>query len=215
MTDADDWARQTEQQLLDGMLAAAPDLGWGAAALGRAAREAGLSPGEADLLLPNGPRDLAALLARRHDAEALEALNAIDPRSLRIRERIVRGLEARLDAATQAPEAVRRWSGFLALPQNIPLGLRLAWDSADTLWLWAGDTATDENHYSKRAILAGVLMTALAVRLASGREAAAAYVQARVGDVMTFERWKAGLPRGDLGAKLATALGKMRYGRAS
>jgi chemotaxis protein methyltransferase CheR len=49
--------------------------------------------------------------------------------------------------------AVRRWAGFLALPFNLPLALRLLWESADALWRWAGDTATDENHYSKRAIL--------------------------------------------------------------
>ena len=39
----------------------------------------------------------------------------------------------------------------------MPLGLRLAWESADALWRWAGDTATDENHYSKRVLLAGIL----------------------------------------------------------
>jgi ubiquinone biosynthesis protein COQ9 len=214
-TDADDWADKTEQQVLDAMLAAAPDLGWSAAALQRAGREAGLTAGEVDLLMPNGPRDLAALLAQRHDAEALQALANTDPRALRMRERIVNAVEARLEAAGQTPEATRRWSGFLTLPQNVPLGLRLAWDSADALWRWAGDTATDENHYSKRVILAGILLTALPMRLAHGRAAASLYVQARVGDVMTFETWKAKLPKNDLGAKLAQALGRMRYGQGA
>ena len=76
-----------------------------------------------------------------------------------------------------------------------------------------GDTAADENHYSKRAIAAGVLMTALPVRLASGREAAAAYIDARIGEVMRFEAWKAGLPKSDLAATLASLLGGLRYGR--
>ena len=77
--------------------------------------------------------------------------------------------EARLDAALADEAAVRRWTGFLALPANLPLGLRLAWASADCLWRWAGDTATDENHYSKRAILAAVLGSTLAVRLSGDR----------------------------------------------
>ena len=64
---------------------------------------------------------------------------------------------------------MRRWTGFLALPPNMALGARLAWESADALWRWAGDTATDENHYSKRALLAGILSGALAIRLSSGR----------------------------------------------
>jgi ubiquinone biosynthesis protein COQ9 len=156
---------------------------------------------------------LAALLAQRQDGEALQALAGAEPRPLRMRERMARGLEARVEAAAAAPEAARRWAGFLALPHNVPLGLRLGWASADALWRWAGDTAADENHYSKRAIAAGVLMTALPVRLASGREAAAAYIDARIGEVMRFEAWKAGLPKSDLAATLASLLGGLRYGR--
>ena len=60
--------------------------------------------------------------------------------------------------------ALRRWMGYLALPQNLVMGARLAWDSADRLWTWAGDVSTDENHYSKRAILAGLLTSTLMVR---------------------------------------------------
>src|SRR5205823_2585108 len=78
-------------------------------------------------------------------------------------------------AAADAP-ATQRMNGFLALPHHMALGARLLWDSADALWRWAGDTATDENHYSKRMILSGVLGPAIAIRLASGRAAAEGYV---------------------------------------
>ena len=47
-------------------------------------------------------------------------------------------------------------NGFLALPHHMPQGARLLWDSADAIWRWAGDTATDFNFYTKRALLAGV-----------------------------------------------------------
>ena len=43
----------------------------------------GLSEGDQELLLPNGPRDLAALLWRRHDEQALAELG--DPTGLKIR----------------------------------------------------------------------------------------------------------------------------------
>ena len=62
-------------------------------------------------------------------------------------------------------------------------------------------------------ILSGVLGPAIAIRLASGREAAADYVFRRIADVMAFEKWKAGLPKTDIGFQLAGALGKLRYGR--
>jgi ubiquinone biosynthesis protein COQ9 len=93
------------------------------------------------------------------------------------------------------------------------LGARLLWDSADVLWRWAGDVAADENHYSKRAILSGVLGPAIAIRLASGQAAAEHYVFSRIQDVMAFEKWKAGLPKTDLAAQVAGMLGKLRYAK--
>jgi ubiquinone biosynthesis protein COQ9 len=212
--DAPDWADRAEQAVLDAALELAPDLGWNAGMLARAATRAGLSRGEAMLVLPNGPRDLAALLSARHDQQALAALAGVDPAGLKMRERIRRGVEARLDAADTDAPAVRRWAGFLSLPHNMPLALRLTWDSAEAIWRWAGDTATDENHYSKRAILSGILIATLAIRLSAGREAASAHLAARIDNVMAFEKWKAGIKPGDLARDLAGALGRLRYGRA-
>jgi ubiquinone biosynthesis protein COQ9 len=217
MTTADpllevDWAEAAEQRLLDAALGLAPSRGWGGDLVERAASRAGLSAGEALLVAPNGARDLAALLSRRHDAAGLAALAGVDPMSLKIRQRITRGVEARLDAAAADGEAVRRWAGFLALPFNLPLAARLVWESADGVWRWAGDTATDENHYSKRAILAAILVSTLAIRLNGGREAASTYLAARIANVMAFETWKATLNPATLGGDLVQALSKLRYG---
>jgi ubiquinone biosynthesis protein COQ9 len=209
-----DWTDAAEQRLLDAALRLAPSLGWTSVTVSRAAAEAGLSPGEALLVAPNGARDLVALLSRRHDRAGLAALAGLDPQRLRMRERIARAVQARLDAATADGEAVRRWAGFLALPFNLPLAGRLVWESADVIWRWAGDTAVDENHYSKRAILAAILVSALAIQLSDGREAARAYLAARIDNVMAFESWKAGLKPAHFGRDLAAALGRMRYGRA-
>jgi ubiquinone biosynthesis protein COQ9 len=110
---------------------------------------------------------------------------------------------------------VRRCSGWLALPPNVAQGLSLAWESADALWRWAGDVAADENHYTKRAILAGILVTALAVRLQQGEAEAEAYVDARIANVMAFEAWKTKLKPGEPLRRLAAGLGRLRYGGAS
>jgi ubiquinone biosynthesis protein COQ9 len=209
---ANGWAERTEQALLTAFLPHAAAQGWSAPALRRAGAEIGLSEGDVDLLCPNGPRDMAALYSRRCDARALEALAGRDPPPAKIREKIAAGVEARLESAMADETAARRWAGFLALPTNAALGLGLAWESADALWRWAGDTATDENHYSKRAILGGILIPALAIRLSDGKEAADAFVAARIENVMQFEKWKAGLkPAGRL-ERLAKTLSRFRYG---
>jgi len=206
-----DWADETEQRMLEAALSFAPEMGWGPAMVDRAARRVGLSRAETELLLPNGPRDLAALLSRRHDRLTLERLSLIDPSTLKIREKIARGVETRLAVAFEDEQALRRWTGFLALPSNLPLSFRLVWESADHLWRWAGDVATDENHYSKRAILSGILISTLAVRLSSGPEAASAELSARIDNVMAFEKWKAGIKPAKAMSDFAAAMGKLRY----
>jgi ubiquinone biosynthesis protein COQ9 len=105
-----------------------------------------------------------------------------------------------------------RHDGSVERTANPPLALRLVWESADTIWRWAGDTATDENHYSKRALLAGILTATLLVRLSQGEEAAAITLDRRIEAVMAFERFKARVGKLDLGRWTAGALGKLRYG---
>jgi ubiquinone biosynthesis protein COQ9 len=209
-----DWAETTEREVLSQALKLAPRHGWTWAMAKAAGAAAGLSEGETELLLPRGPQDLAALLSRSHDARALAMLEGVDPSALKIRARIGQAVTARIDAAAVDEPAVRRWTGFLALPANIALGVQLAWESADLLWRWAGDEATDENHYSKRAILAGILTGAIAIRLSGGRAAALSFVERRIGNVMAYEKWKAStrLRPSDMLAGGAAALGRMRFG---
>ncbi|WP_298127936.1 COQ9 family protein [Brevundimonas sp.] len=207
-----DWADRMEQRVLDAALERAPTLGWNGRMVAAACRACGLSEGDRELLLPNGPRDLAALLWRRHDAAAMESLAGIDPNALKIRERISQAVSARLEAAAADGEAEKRLAGFLALPTNADLVLSLTWATADGIWRWAGDVATDWNHQSKRVTLSGILIPAMTLRLFDGREAADAFVAARIENVMAFEKWKAGR---DFYAPLRTAtdlLARLRYG---
>ena len=208
----DQWAKGAENQLLDQAVALAPSLGWGARMAKAAGRACGFSDGETELLIPHGAQDLAALLSRRHDARALAALASTNPSQLKIRERIAKGIEARIDAAAGHEAALRRWMGYLALPSHARLGLKLAWESADAIWRWAGDRAVDGNHYSKRALLAEILVTSLLVRLTRGEDAAEAHVDRRIAAVMAFEKRKAQVGRLEIGRRAADVIGRLRYG---
>jgi ubiquinone biosynthesis protein COQ9 len=207
-----DWADRMEQAVLDAAVERAPALGWNSRMVRAACEANGLSLGDEELLLPNGARDLAALLSRRHDDRALALLAGVDPKSLKMRDRIARAVSARMEAGAADLEATRRCAAFLALPTNADLGLKLAWETADELWNWAGDTATDWNHYSKRAILSGILIPALTMRWFDSREAADAFVAARIGNVMAFEKWKAGKDFDAPLRKMTDVLSRMRYG---
>ena len=202
-----------EARLLDAALRIAAQVGWRSGLLEAAARHAGISPAEAVLLLPQGARDLSAALFARHDAAAAAAL-AAQPYPERVSGRIRAAVMARAEAAMVDEAAVRRASAYLALPQHAALGARLTWTTADQLWRWAGDTATDENHYSKRAILSGVLVSVITAWLRGGRERAEETLDRRLRDVAGFERWKATLPTpAGWAQSAAAALGAIRYGR--
>lgn len=210
-----DWASRAETRVLAAACEMVADgARWNAALASRAAATAGLSPADAQLLLPQGPRDLAALLWARHDAQALAALDCLDPAALKVRERIRAAVMARLDAAMVDRDAVQAASLYLARPEAVRLALKLGWATADSLWRWAGDTATDQNHYSKRVLLAAILASTLAVRLTGGQDAAARRLDASIERVMGFETWKAKLPALQDGLTvLAASLGRLRYQR--
>ena len=212
-----DWADSTEQAVLDAALVRLSDHGhWDQRLVDLAASDIGLTPSAVSLLLPGGPRDLAALLSQRHDAHTLLQLQASDTAGMKVREKITCAVATRIEVALADERAVRRSLGFLALPAQAPLSGRLMWAAADMIWKWCGDTATDFNHYSKRAILSTVLASTLAVRLSAGEEAAKRHLDARVDGVMTFEKLKSRIkidPEGAL-SRFAGALGRRRYGEA-
>lgn len=207
-----DWADRMEQAVLDAAVARAPRFGWNGRLVRAACEAEGLSAGDQELLFPHGARDLAALLSRRHDARAIQALAATPAESMKIRQRIAAAMSARMEAGAQDLEATKKCAAFLALPQNADLGLSLAWETSDLLWRWAGDTATDWNHYSKRTILSGILIPALTMRWFQGRDEAEAFVARRIENVMAFEKWKAGKDFEAPIRRVTDVLARLRYG---
>ncbi len=208
-----DWVERTEALVLRASIPLVAQAGWTWSLVWAAGAEVGLSRAESELLLPGGPRDLAELFAKRLEQATLASLVHYDPTQMKVRERIAAGVEAWLDALESEDSASRRWTGFLALPSNLSLGLRLAWETADVVWRWAGDAAVDENHYTKRLLLAEILISSGAICLTLGPGAARRHAQRRIQGVMAFEAWKRRLPDASAwAAGLAARLSRLRYG---
>jgi ubiquinone biosynthesis protein COQ9 len=208
-----DWAEATEAAVVDAACRLVGEgLRWDGVLAQRAAAETGLSEADAALLLPRGPADLAALLWRRHDRSALADLADVDARALKVRQRIRTGAWTRIEAAMTDRAAVEAASLYLARPDRMALAVTLGWDTADGIWRWAGDTATDENHYSKRALLGAILASTVAAYLARSPEAAERTLDAAIDGVMNFERWKTRLPPLTPAlTAVAAGLGRLRY----
>ena len=149
------------------------------------------------------------------DRSMEQALPAEALASLKIRERIRRLVQFRLDAVAGQQEALRRALAFMSLPQNAVQALRLGWSSADAMWRLAGDTATDYNHYTKRMTLGALYASTLAVFAQDESEGFAdtrAFLERRIDNVMQFEKLKAQFLRPDAERfSPARLLGRLRY----
>ena len=135
--------------------------------------------------------------------------------TMKIRERIRSLVQFRLDAVVGREESLRRALAIMAMPQNVGVALKTGWRSADIMWRLAGDTATDWNHYSKRAILASLYGATLAFFLddnSEGKVDTRAFLDRRIEGVMKFESFKRQWlqPKGEHFSPVRF-LGRLRY----
>ncbi len=203
-------------QILEAFAPHAARLGWTEATFRAAREEAGLSEGEALLACPRGAFDLFDAFADRADQAMLARLEELDIAAMKVRQRVKAAVQVRLEAQAPYKEAARAMTRALTNPLRAGEGGRLLWRTADRIWRALGDTSTDGNFYSKRAILAGVLASTYARWFSDESEECAEtwnFLDARIENVMQFEKLKARLR--PLGEAAETAIGvaaRFRYG---
>jgi ubiquinone biosynthesis protein COQ9 len=189
--------------------------GWTAEALALAAQATEIDPAVAALAFPAGAMDMIDAWFAHIDAVMLENLLPEALAAMKIRARITALVEARLDLLSIDIEALRRALAVLALPQNLPRATKLGWRAADAMWHAAGDTATDLNHYSKRAILGTVYMATILAMMDDDSEGQAdtrAFLARRIDGIMRFEKFKSRFSHSaPERLSLARFLGRLRY----
>ncbi len=189
--------------------------GWTRQAVDSAAQQLGIDPVQARLAMPKTQAGMIDLYIQEVD-RGLQAYFTPERLSkFKIREKIRELIWRRLKIMGAAREAVRRGLAILAMPQNIPLALRISWRTADVMWRVAGDTSTDFNHYTKRMTLGAVYGLTLLVWLddqTEGWTETAAFLDRRIDDVMKIEKLKAEW-RGSSDRRLSLSrfLGRLRY----
>lgn len=142
---------------LEVLLPLVPDMGWTEGSADHAAREAGLSAGEQALAAPNGAIDLIDHFFDGAADKMLEGLATRDLTVLRTHERVAAGVRTWLDTLEPHKEAVRKASGRGLMPWGASAAAKRVWATADVIWEAAGDTATDYNRQTKRALLSAVM----------------------------------------------------------
>lgn len=155
------------------VLAAAPHVafdGWGEDALAQGAVDAGFDAKTAKLLFPDGAVNAIAHFADLADRKMIAAMEAADLDGMRVRDRVIFGVRARLEFLTPHREAVRHGLGILMLPTHALLMAKITHTTVDHIWYMAGDRSADFNYYTKRGLLGAVYSSTVLYWLADHSE---------------------------------------------
>lgn len=167
--------------------------GWSADAVAAGAEQAGIDADVAAYAFKGGAMDMIAAWIGHVDVLMEEAFQKTELADLPVRERIRRLIVFRLGRVEGIEEALRRALAIMAMPQNAGRALKLGWRSADRIWRLAGDTAVDYNHYTKRAILAGVYgatLTVFANDTSEEKIETMRFLDRRIDGIIRFEKAK-------------------------
>ncbi|HEY8191088.1 MAG TPA: COQ9 family protein, partial [Alphaproteobacteria bacterium] len=150
-------ATKMRDALIEAALPHVPFDGWAWKVLETAADDYGTQPAMARAVFPGGISDVLDGFADLADRRMLARLEKIAAHDLKTRERIRVAVMARFGVLQECREAERLALAYWAVPLRGMKAARIVWRTADRIWDWAGDTATDYNRYTKRGLLSGVL----------------------------------------------------------
>ena len=189
--------------------------GWTAKAVDTAAAQLAIDPAQARLAFPKAKIDMVEAYISAVDDAMRAAFPPDRIAAMKVRDRIRAQLWFRLETMEPAREAIRSALSLLAMPQYALRGSRLGWRTADIVWRTAGDTASDFNHYTKRLTLSAVYGSTLLTWIddqTEGSTDTAAFLDRRLANVMSFEKWKGQWTGSDLRRpSLSRFLGRLRY----
>lgn len=208
---------EVRAQVLAAALPNVPFDGWTLTTLRQAAEAAGIAREAQRAAFPLGVIDLVTYWSDACDAEMVRRLAAQDLPAMKVRARIATAVRTRLETMAGDRIAARKALSLFALPFHAAAGLTCLAHTVDAMWRAAGDTSSDFNWYTKRALLAGVYSATLTTWLSDTSPDAAdteAFLAARIDNVMQIEKLKS--RAGQFAKTLPDPfrlLGRLRYPR--
>jgi ubiquinone biosynthesis protein COQ9 len=206
---------RTLEKLLSAAKLHVPFDGWGDETFNACCSDAGLDPQIARLYCPRAGLDLAIYYHRSIDKYLIEKNELQELGDSKLRDKVAKVIQNRLELV-EDKELVRRATTLFALPHNNLTGLKLIWETSDTIWKIVGDTSTDINWYTKRMTLSVVYGAVVLFWLgdnSSENEKTWEFLDRRLADVMGFEKFKSAVranpvlkPLNDFFIKSATGI---------
>ncbi len=149
-----DSRNELKKKILERALIHVPFEGWSQDLLERAASEIGVDPSYSWRLFPLAPLEAVSYWSHLLDQEM--RVNLPSSEGFRVRERVALGVKTRLALLIPYREAARKTAVYLAFPSHLSQASQLLYQTVNEIWYYAGDTSTDYNFYTKRALLSWV-----------------------------------------------------------
>ena len=199
-------------KLLEALLPLVPFEGWNKD-MEALARVAKVSYGEAVLACPDGIQSLVVEFFAHGDSLMEDILQKEGIKNKKsIREKITVSIRTRLAVCAKQKEAMRQATIFFCLPQNMTLGVKTLWGTADSMWNAIGVHDTDFNHYTRRTSLSAVLSSVYLYWFGcEDDEKLQAFISRRLADIMRIEKMKSRLPNYGV-QQFVQKLARRRYG---
>lgn len=182
-------ALEIKDKVIEVMLPKVSSHGWHWGGAEAAMVELGMDEKLAIAYFPGGIVDVLSHFSDKIDRTMLKSLEKIPYDSLRSKDRIRAAILKRYQILEPYRDAVRFSLSFWTMPNHLGQGQRVLWRTADRMWNWAGDRATDWSRYSKRVTLASILLATTMVWITDRSENAmvsAAFLDRRLDNTADF-----------------------------
>jgi ubiquinone biosynthesis protein COQ9 len=152
---------ENKQKILHNFLKICLFEGWNEKALKEAFVASNIETKFIPFVFENGALDVADFFVEEIDQKMQEAAKDIDFGKMKIRDKIKNLVKIRLRINEEFKPQIQKLVHFYLNPKNTKSALKNSYQTADLMWKIAGDSATDFNYYSKRAILAKIYIRVL------------------------------------------------------
>ncbi len=169
---------------------------WSDEMLENAEEKIGVEKGYRHILYPDGIAQVVMAFENMLDQEMLDTLSLLD-RPKKIRDSIALALETRV-MKVAGKNLILKSSGFFVVPSNVLVGSKVAWNTCDLIWKYAGDKSKDMNYYSKRSLLLGVYLSASAFFLADESKdykETTSFIKNALDNIINIASFKSKLPK--------------------
>jgi len=142
-------------------------------------------------LFPNGIVDVVAHFSDYADRMMMDKLSSLPLSTLRSKDKVRLAILSRQNVLENNKAEIKASMAFWATPSHVIQGQRVLWRTSDRIWNWAGDTATDYNRQTKRALLSSIIMGTTMVWIGDESEnniITQAFLDRRLENVMEFGR---------------------------